>query len=466
MKTPIIPSGQIFANKKTSHSLNYKAICVFASTGFFPGEETYFSDIIALQPFTEYVIDENNYVVSSDKYWNWHYSPDTISLKQATEEFSHLFEKITKENLKDKKIILPLSGGIDSRTQAAALKEDENVFSYSYKFDDSFDETKYGRKISELKKFRFEEYVIGRGYLWKVIDKLAAINKCYADFTHPRQMAVIEEISRKGDVFYLGHWGDVLFDDMRVKDDLTKDEQSEVVIKKIIKKGGVELAEKLWEVWGLGGNFKDHIRETVSSMLDEIKIDNANSRIRAFKSMYWAPRWTSANMNIFSDYHPVYLPYYSNEMCEFVCRIPENLLSGRKIQIEYIKLNNPGLAEIPWQTYDPYNLYNYINYDKASNLPARAVNKFKRVFREKILSKKRVTRNWELQFTGEDNEKKLTGYLQDDVFVKDFIPKRVIDYFYNKFKKENPVFYSHPVSMLLTLSLFTRHFMKTPADAK
>lgn len=434
--------------------------------GFFPGEDTYFNDIMVLQPFTEYIIDDDNYAVNKGKYWDWHYSPADISLKHVTEEFAHLFEKITADNLNGKRIILPLSGGIDSRTQAAALKDSESIFSYSYKFDSSFDETKYGRKISGVKKFGFKEYVIGRGYLWNVVDKLAKINMCYADFTHPRQMAVIEEISSGGDIFYLGHWGDVLFDDMRVKDDQSNEEQVGIVLKKIIKKGGRELAQKLWEVWGIEGDFDSYIRDRISLMLDEIKIDNANSRIRAFKSMYWAPRWTSANMNVFSDFHPVYLPYYSNEMCEFICRIPENLLSGRKIQIEYIKLKNPALAEIPWQTFDPYNLYNYMKYDYASNIPARAFNKLKRVFKEKVLSEKRVTRNWELQFTGEDNDRKLKSHLYYDLFLKELIPKNVVDLFYGKFKNENPEYYSHSVSMLLTLSLFTKHFLKFPSVCK
>ena len=122
--------------------------------------------------------------------------------------------------------------------------------------------------------------------------------------------------------------------------------------------------------------------------------------------MYWAPRWTSANMKVFSELHPVYLPYYDNEMCRFICTIPEHLLAGRQIQIEYIKMKNPELAKIPWQTYDPLNLYNYKNFEKKSGIPLRAYKKGKRIFREKILNKKLVTRNWEIQFKGKENEKR------------------------------------------------------------
>lgn len=464
MKTSVIPDRQFFAKKNKDHTLNLKAICIFASTGFFLGEDTYFNDTVALQPCTEYEIDENNFIKNENKYWHWYYEPRDISLKQSTEEFADLFEKITAHNLKNKKVILPLSGGIDSRTQAVAINNTKDLSCYSYKFEGSFDETKYGRKICEIKKYPFKEYVIKTGYLWNAIDRLAEINSCYADFINPRQMAVIDEIKDLGNIFYLGHWGDVLFDDMKVKDVLSFDEQVEIIFKKIVKKSGKELAEILWKEWDINGNFTDYLKERISILLKEINIENANSAIRAFKSVYWAPRWTSANMNIFSNYHPVYLPYYSSEMCDFICKIPEHILSGRKIQIEYIKLKSPELAEIPWQTFDPFNLYNYMNYDSKSNIPRRIIKKAKRVFREKISGKKNITRNWEIQFKGNENEVKLKSYLFEKKFNTDFISGKTAEYFYDKFVNENSVHYSHSVSMLLTLSVFNKMFRNKAND--
>jgi hypothetical protein len=49
-------------------------------------------------------------------------------------------------------------------------------------------------------------------------------------------MAVIKEVDKLGDTFFLGHWGDVLFDDMGVEDGLNQEEITKVVLKKIIKK--------------------------------------------------------------------------------------------------------------------------------------------------------------------------------------------------------------------------------------
>ncbi|MBK8982168.1 MAG: asparagine synthetase B family protein [Ignavibacteria bacterium] len=456
MRTKIIPERQIFYKNRNEASLDYKAICVFAAIGFFLEKDTYYTDSEALQPATDYTSDENHRINSSEVYWKWHYTPRQINLKQATEEFAELFESLNFENLKGKKVILPLSGGLDSRTQAVAVDKRMDVKGYSYKFENSFDETKYGREICKILDLPYSEFIIPKGYLWKVIDELAEINQCCADFTHPRQMAVIKEISGLGNVFFLGHWGDVLFDSMGIKDDLTFDEQINTLTGKLIKNGGTELAEKLWKHWEIPGNFREYFDERISGLLSDIKIDNANSRIRAFKSTYWAPRWTSANMNVFSNYQQIYLPYYSDEMCKFICTIPEEILSGRKIQIEYIKMKNPELAKISWQSYDPLNLYNYKTFSDLSNLPNRILRKANRFIKKEILKKKEVKSNWEIQFLGRENEKELKNHLFMNSSFKKFIPEEIVFDIYGKFINGDSKKYSHPVSMLLTLSQFSK----------
>lgn len=427
--------------------------------GFFLEKDTYHKNVVALQPFTENIIDENKYLQSSTSYWNWSYSPRDITLNQATEEFADLFEKITFAKLKGKKIILPLSGGIDSRTQAAVLNDEYKVHAYSYKFECSFDETKYGREISEIKSFPFKDYTIQKGYLWNVIEELAEVNQCYADFTHPRQMAVINEISKLGNIFYLGHWGDVLFDNMNLDERLTTQDQIEILKKKILKSCGVELAESLWSSWGIEGKFEDYLNERIINLFENIKIDNPNSRIRAFKSIYWAPRWTSCNMVVFSNYAPVALPYYDDAMCKFICTVPEHLLTGRQIQINYIKMKNPKLAKVAWQNFDPLNLYNFADYKSKKMIPLRVLRKGKRILRERILREKTTTRNWEIQFIGEDNERHLKMKLFENKPFTEFIPQDIVKTFYDKFRCGDSVKYSHPVSMLLTLSMFCEKFL-------
>lgn len=449
IRTDIIPIEQQFFGTKGKLDLN--AICIFAATGFFLDDDTYYENLKVLKPACDYDI-EGDRIVACIPYFKWYHEPDKISLHSAVEEFSELFESIVEEQTSGKRVILPLSGGLDSRTQAAALKHiGADVEAYSYEFQNGHREASYGRRIANACRFGFRSWVVPNGYLWDSIERLAEINQGYSEFTHPRQMAFIDSYQDLGEVFSLGHWGDVLFDDMGIPDDLPFDAQVDVVMKKIVKKGGFELADELWKSGGLEGSFRDYFTERIRDLLGQIDITNsANARIRAFKSLYWAPRWTSTNLSVFSTVRPVTLPYYDKRICEFVCKIPETLLAARKIQIEYIKMRSPSLAKIVWQDKRPFNLYNYHLNKAPFNTPYKIFDKLTRA----ISCKHYIQRNWELQFVGDSNDKMLKHYLFDNEKIAHLLPIELSKRFYDSFRKKDPVKYSHPVSMLLTLSLF------------
>jgi len=455
IQTDIIPKRQTFAKVKEDHVLNYEAICVFTAIGFFLDEDTYFKDEVCLQPATVNTIDEDGFLIKSESYFQWHYSPRDISFNEALSEFSELFESIVDKQTEDKKVILPLSGGLDSRTQAAALNYlNKDVEVYSYSFKNGYNEAKISKQIADACNFPFKAFKITKGYLWDKIEELSKINGCYAEFTHARQMAVVYALKSKGDLFSLGHWGDVLFDATTNKQ-LSEEEEVSLILKKIVKPGGLQLAKALWESWNLEGNFELYLRDRVKGLLSQINIENSSAKIRAFKSMYWAPRWTTANLSIFESEHPITLPYYDNEMCEFICTIPEDYLADRKLQIAYVKKRNKKLSKIVWQEQKPFNLNNF-NFNKSPyNLPYRISNKVYRTLKS-IIGKPYVQRNWELQFLGEKNAENLESYICNEGFYE-LVSKQIVNDVYDSFKEVDNVKFSHPLSMLLTLSLWQKN---------
>ena len=458
IKTSIIPHKPIFVKvKNQDHDLDYKAICVFSALGFFLDTDTYWLDEKVLPPATINSIDDNDFWINSKPWFTWHYTPQKIDLRTAVHQFSNLFEKIVEKQSKNRKVILPLSGGLDSRSQAVALhKIEAEVESYSYSFYNGYGESSISKKIAERCNFSFTDFTIEKSYLWSVIDELAHINQCYSEFTHPRQMAVINEVAQLGNSFSLGHWGDVLFDSDGYPKNLSDEELLGILKKKIVKNGGIELANALWKNWKLEGNFETYLDKRLSTLFKSIKIENISARLRAFKSLYWAPRWTSINLSIFEKKHEISLPFYEDAMCEFICTIPEEILADRKVQIEYIKRTNPSIAKILWQDAKPFSLYNYNLAKFPYNLPYRVLNKSKRIF-ESLLGKKFVQRNWELQFLGKENKRKLASYILSDNFNKQ-VNKELVEKFMTLFYKNNSLYYSHAISMLLTLSVY---FKKT-----
>ena len=457
--TSIIPKKQTFVTLKgVSKSLDFKAICVFVATGFFLDDDTFWQDKKVLRPGTKNILDTDGNLISSSKNFNWYYNPDkSLSFSDTVDNFGELFESVIDKQVGNKQVILPLSGGLDSRTQAVALhKLNKNVSSYSYSFKGGYPESKIGKAIAKSCNFKFNDFEIQPNYLWSKIERLAKISECYSEFTHPRQMALIDDYSKMGDIFSLGHWGDVLFDDMGVPDNLDFTKQVQVLYKKVVKPSGLILAQKLWKHYGLEGDFKNYLLQRITVLHKGIDIEeNANARIRAFKSVYWAPRWTSINLNVFSEVKPISLPYYDDEICKFICKVPESYIAQRAIQIEYIKRRNPELAKITWHQEKPFNLNNSHFNKTPYNLPYRVFSKISRIGKE-MMQSPLVQRNWELQFLGESSQFKLKDYL----FQNTIVPKELISEVYTDFNQKDKVYHAHALSMLLTLSFWDKLYNK------
>ena len=455
IKTPVIPIRKTIAKVEGKHELDLEAICLFTAFGFFFDTDSYWKDEMVLSPGTIYKLDENDKVISSEKWFQWNYKPRNISFEVALKEFTDLFETIVNEQSKDKKVILPISGGLDSRTQAVALRNHPNVNSYSYDYKGGYPETKIAKKVADACNFPFQSLSVPKGYLWNCIEELAEINQCYSEFTHSRQMAFFETFQDMGNVFSLGHMGDLMYDSFGLPQ-LSFEEEVEVLIKMLLKKEGGELASALWKSWSLEGTFENYYRSRIKSLLNKIEIEETNAKIRAFKTQYYVSRWSSNNLSIFDKIYPVTLPYYDDRMCAFICTIPEEHLTNRKLQIAYIQQNAPDLAKITWQGQKPFNLNNFHLNKMPYNLPNRIIGKLKREINNWI-GKPYISRNWELQFVGKENDNQLKKWLFDSN-LKDLVPKEIIQQFYNNFKKKNAMKYSHPVSMLLTLALFQEKF--------
>ena len=79
--------------------------------------------------------------------------------------------------------------------------------------------------------------------------------------------------------------------------------------------------------------------------------------------------------------------------------------------------------------------------------------------KEKIFTQiQLIKENYQLQFMGRNNDEHLRTALFNQSKFKNFVPEEAVKFFYDKFKTENPVWYYHPVSTLLTLSKFSEHF--------
>jgi hypothetical protein len=133
--------------------------------------------------------------------------------------------------------------------------------------------------------------------------------------------------------------------------------------------------------------------------------------------------------------------------------VPSRFVSGRRLQIDFLKRFAPDLARITWQVYDT-NLFRY-QHSNSWLLPKRAFKKGWRVLRKKHITQ----RNWEAQFLSEDGKRGLNQWLlRPGLGLHEFIApgaiQQLLDRFYVLPDRED----GYTLSMLLTFSAWLERY--------
>lgn len=467
IKTAIMPVKHYFFNclsneivctgyKLSKEPLDYRSIAFFAATGFFFDDSSYYRNIKMLPNASDITIDiQSKKIDAVQQYWDWYHNPKVNELKTAADNLGNTLEALIARKTEGKMVLLPLSGGMDSRTIAAAYPaRHSNTLSYSYNFENGIDEVRFSERIAKIMALPFRELTIPSGYLWPQFDNLLEATGGYNEVSHSRQMGVIDELEKLGNLFIMGQGGESYRID-KLPDNATHEDVVTHAMKYCHKEGGMQLGEQLWRHWELEGNLKDFMWETFSQAIRAIDIKSPAFRFFAFDYKHCATRRSLVNLNIFGRKNEVLLPFVEQEMLDVLCTTNHNLLYKRQVMIEYIKNRAPNIAKVPWQDYYPLNLYNYQNFKKKYRLPERTVRYIGRKFREKVLGKNLIKRNWENQFLGDSNDRQLQQFLISNKHNDLDIPLSLRKKYYNAFLNENKS-NAYAVGTLLALNHFRK----------
>ena len=392
--------------------LDWDGLAGFFAFGFFPQDRTFFEDVRILRPSSHYVFDGAGRLLKSERYAGWRHRPDARrSPRDTVEAFASVLHPIMDEQSgSPERMAVPISGGLDSRTTVAALtrpgrKTAAALWSYSYGYAGDSVETRIARRVAEARSLPFRALTVGP-YLFDELDRVLACVEGFQDVTQARQAVVANLLAEQADVVMAAHWGDVWLDDMGlVGARPTEDGLVDHALAKISKRGRAWLLRHVIAP-KLGEAAEPRLRAMVAEELGRFPdIEDADFRMKAFKTDQWSFRWTLASLRMYQSGAFPRLPFYDSRMADFFATVPSEQVSQRSLQIEYLKRYAPDLARITWQAYQT-NLYRAAHFDTWL-LPARAVKKAVR-----LLSARRVPeRNWEVQLLGEDGRRRLAEHL-------------------------------------------------------
>ena len=141
-----------------SKKFDEESYLAFRGLGYTLGNKTLLKDIFQIQA-GEYIIYENNKIAGY--FYHQHFSEiKNIRFDEAKEQLKSIFKNIGKrmmEFLDDRPVLLPLSGGLDSRLIAYLLKKEgkENVLCFTYGKKENNPEWKRSQKVAENLGFQW-----------------------------------------------------------------------------------------------------------------------------------------------------------------------------------------------------------------------------------------------------------------------------------------------------------------------
>lgn len=430
-------------------NLDWPAISSFMQMGFFANNTTYLQQVKILPPASCSVFDEQLQLVKQERYWNWSFAPVSRKIQDVEEELHDILQGSLHTALKDKRVSLPISGGLDSRLLTGIVTEGDRSYrslqAYSYGLTGNSVETKIASQIAVAASVSFTSYTVPN-YLFDKATDIASAVELFQYLPGTRQACVTDVLSKHADVVIGGHWGDVWMDDMGT-DGMDPDDWFQ---KKIVKKGSDWLVKEICEP-----HFPKAQQELKIYFHDWKEryshIGDADFRMKIFKTDQWSFRWTVPSLRMYQAAVLPVLPFYDNRVVDLFTKVPTDMVKNRELEVDFIKRYYPALAKIRWQEYDS-DLYNYKRFNNR-NLVYRVMDKGKRM----LSGQKPVLRNWELFYLNDVGRKSLETILLDNPPFCAIVPAVKSRALLHAFYKEPSAGNGYAISMLHTLA----QFMKT-----
>lgn len=391
--------------------LDWVGITGFCGFGFYPADRTALSDVRIIRPATRVVFDRDGAILEQERYWQWSYEPDrSRSDDELVDEFHDIWTRTIRTQLRDTRSVVPISGGLDSRTVFAAATPlnrpaEDPVRTFTYGYTAKSPEIRISRRVAAARGHTAVELVV-EPYL---LDRLSEVDDAVEGFqalSFSRQAGVSREIAALGDHVVGGHWGDVWFDTAGAPTTSPTD-LAVSAYRKFAKRGREWLLENVCRPNLDGEDPEDVLRDVLASEVARIPdLGDPDMRLKTLKTEQWSFRWTLASVRAYQLAVPTLLPFYANEVVDYFLRVPTDRLPGRRLQIAYLKRHHPDLARITWQD-SGMSLFER-PWEPAVALGRRAVAKGLRTLRRE----RAIERNWEVQYFGGDRPKQIQDLLR------------------------------------------------------
>ncbi len=327
----IVSDSAYYLKDKINQPLNEEKAAEFMVAGFVTGNETLFDDIKQIRAGEFLLYQKNEKYLKSCCYFrflhgNYYELPETGLLEMLDQTLVNAFSRLIESTSKQgKRLIVPLSGGLDSRIIVAMLKRlgvnDVICMTYGRK----------GSRESEISKYVAEAL----GYEWLFVEYTAKKwRECYtskevelfriwagnlSSLPHMQDLLAVQELQAQGkipenSVFVPGHTGY----GSQIPDSTSFD--SEAYLEASLKKH-----YNLWR-WPCGQELEKIFKQRISKSTSGLEIKDNETFVNAIEYFDSNERQAKYIYNSVRVYEFVgyewRIPLCDTELIEFFLRVP------------------------------------------------------------------------------------------------------------------------------------------------
>jgi len=342
----------------------------FLLTGYVTGCDTLYKNVSQIQAGEMIYIKvdkENNIRITSSKYYNFIHGDyfEDLSLEALLKEHELSLNKAVNrliEYAKGRTIVVPLSGGYDSRLVATVLKKMNytNVITFMYgKINNP--ECLISKEIAENLNYKwlFIPYDNGKSYEWynsKERKDFSIYGDNLSAILPDREWPAVWELKKQNlipsdSVFVPGHSGDFISGG-HIPKNLCKANVSE---KRFIE----EILKKHYSMWIWNGLKEKWVSDFSQKILDCAEIELFDEKdffskehaANAYEKWNWQENQVKRMVNSVKIYdffeYDYWLPLWDYEYMNFWCKVPINHRSDKSLYDEYVVNLYSRIANIP-----------------------------------------------------------------------------------------------------------------------
>jgi len=320
----------------------------FLVTGYVTGPDTLFDGVSQLQAGEYLVYDKANGSLAMHfyhRFWHGNFFSDSEDdlLDRLDEVFMRVFQRLI-ESAKGRQIVVPLSGGLDSRIIVAMLKrlgvEDVICFTYGKKGNR---EAEISRQVAEALGYRwyFVEYTREKWYACYHSDEMQRYMKYSGNLVsipHIQDFLAVRDLKEEGiisenAVFVPGHSGDMLAGSWIPHDIEEIPHDVDCCITHSLKRH-----YSLWQ-WNKNEKLREIFQENIRNAIGNINIHDAESLSNGIEYFNFNERQVKFIVNSVRVYEFLgfqwRIPLWDAELIGFFLRIPLALRIKQILYREY-----------------------------------------------------------------------------------------------------------------------------------